>query len=317
MIYGIQVVTGILLAGLFNNGIPFLSVDFIMREDFMGWLVRCLHIRLASFLFFFLFMHFGRGLYYKRNSKLFLTWTIGVVLLIVFMLVSFLGYVLPWGQMSFWGAAVITKFLTVIPFVGEMIAQWVWGGFGVGDTTVMRFFRFHVILPLVGAVIILAHIASLHTTGSGDPLGRLGGNWISFLRLFRSKDLVGFLLLGFLVSVGVLYFPSSTMDAANFEEANPMVTPTHIKPEWYFLAAYAVLRSVPNKAGGVIGMCAAVVVHIIYPLIKKFSIGNNYLTWFLLMTFVELTWLGGVPAEEPFIIASQVFRAWYFLMCLV
>lgn len=250
---GVQILSGIFLAC--NYVTSFESVDLIMRDIWMGWVIRLIHAKGASIFFLFLYLHLCRGIYYFNYLRNQNTWLVGVVILIIRMATAFLGYVLPWGNMSYWGATVITNLVSVIPIIGDSVVQWLWGGFAVKFFTLTRFFAFHYVCPFIIAFFIVVHVLFLHVKGSRNPLGLLSNNdKIVFLPYFGVKDLLGFIISFILLFVLVLIYPYFFMDCDKFIEANALVTPIHIQPEWYFLPAYAVLRSIPKKLGGVIGL---------------------------------------------------------------
>lgn len=323
----VQILTGIFLAIHYvgHIDVAFASVSHIARDVNYGWLLRSIHANGASVFFFCLYIHIGRGIYYI--SYFFMeTWNIGVVIFILTMATGFVGYVLPWGQMSFWGATVITNLVSAIPYVGEILVQWIWGGFSVDNPTLTRFFSFHFVLPFVIAALSIVHLLFLHQTGSNNPLGLdRDCDKIPFHWFYRTKDLVGFtLLLGFLFSVATL-FPNALTDPENFIPANPLVTPVHIQPEWYFLFAYAILRSIPNKLGGVIALFMSLLVLFTLPLTTgiykfrglEFYPVNQFLFWVFCSVFVLLTWIGMRPVEDPYIFIGQVLTVVYFSYFIV
>nr|YP_008080810.1 cytochrome b [Scomberomorus semifasciatus]YP_008080823.1 cytochrome b [Scomberomorus munroi x Scomberomorus semifasciatus]AFU65507.1 cytochrome b [Scomberomorus munroi x Scomberomorus semifasciatus]AFU65528.1 cytochrome b [Scomberomorus semifasciatus]AFU65541.1 cytochrome b [Scomberomorus munroi x Scomberomorus semifasciatus]UPN49231.1 cytochrome B [Scomberomorus semifasciatus]UPN49232.1 cytochrome B [Scomberomorus semifasciatus] len=321
-----QILTGLFLAMHYTPDIEsaFNSVAHICRDVNFGWLIRNLHANGASFFFICIYFHIGRGLYY--GSYLYKeTWNIGVVLLLLVMMTAFVGYVLPWGQMSFWGATVITNLLSAVPYVGTTLVEWIWGGFSVDNATLTRFFAFHFLFPFVILAMTILHLLFLHETGSNNPMGlNSNADKISFHPYFSYKDLLGFaVLLIALVSLA-LFSPNLLGDPDNFTPANPMVTPPHIKPEWYFLFAYAILRSIPNKLGGVLALLASILVLMVVPFLHTskqrgltFRPASQFLFWALIADVVILTWIGGMPAEQPFIIIGQVASVLYFSLFLV
>nr|YP_009500790.1 cytochrome b [Popillia japonica]AXA13802.1 cytochrome b [Popillia japonica] len=317
----IQIITGIFLAMHFTAHIDmaFNSVIHICRDVNYGWLLRTIHANGASFFFICIYLHIGRGMYYS-SYNLHLTWTIGVIILFMVMATAFLGYVLPWGQMSFWGATVITNLLSAIPYLGNMIVQWLWGGFAVDNATLTRFFTLHFILPFIILALMIIHLLFLHQTGSNNPLG-LNSNIdkVPFHPYFTYKDTFGFIMMTMLLMFLVLINPYLLGDPENFTPANPLVTPVHIQPEWYFLFAYAILRSIPNKLGGVIALIMSIAILLIMPLInkKKFSSTqfyplNKILFWSFVSIVILLTWIGARPVEDPYILTGQILTIMYF-----
>nr|YP_009919162.1 cytochrome b [Paratriatoma lecticularia]QMP96794.1 cytochrome b [Paratriatoma lecticularia] len=317
----IQIITGIFLAMHYTGSIElaFSSVVHICRDVNYGWLLRNLHANGASLFFICLYLHIGRGIYYG-SYKLLMTWMIGVLLLFIIMGTAFLGYVLPWGQMSLWGATVITNLLSAIPYLGNELVKWLWGGFSVDNATLTRFFALHFLLPFIIAALVMVHLLFLHQTGSSNPLG-LNSNFdkIPFHPYFSIKDLMGAMLTLMFFILLNLWEPRILGDPENFIPANPLVTPVHIQPEWYFLFAYAILRSIPNKLGGVIAMVASIAIILILPFTNKskfqglsFYPMNQIMFWFLAAILILLTWIGARPAEEPFILTGQVLTVLYF-----
>ena len=283
-----------------------------------------MHANGASIFFICLFLHVGRGLYY--GSYTFLeTWNIGVILLFTVIATAFVGYVLPWGQISFWGATVITNLLSAIPYVGTNLVEWIWGGFSVDKATLTRFFAFHFILPFIIAALAIVHLLFLHETGSNNPTGiPSDADKIPFHPYYTIKDILGVLLLILFLMLLVLFSPDLLGDPDNYTPANPLNTPPHIKPEWYFLFAYAILRSIPNKLGGVLALVSSILVLILIPLLhtsKQRSIMfrpfSQCLFWILVADLLTLTWIGGQPVEYPFTIIGQLASILYFLIILV
>jgi len=318
----LQVLTGLFLRIHFcrDARLAFKSVRHISRDVNYGWLLRMFHANGASFFFFCLFFHIGRGLYY--GSYLFThTWNIGTVILLCVIATAFLGYVLPWGQISFWGATVITNLFSAIPYIGKDLVEWIWGGFAVDNSTLMRFFSLHFILPFAIIGMSGVHLLFLHQTGSNNPLG-INRNYdkISFHPYYTYKDLYGFCILLIFLFYTVLYNPWTLGDPENFIPANPLVTPVHIQPEWYFLIAYAILRSIPNKLGGVIALAISIAILIICPFIYKskfrgfsfYPIRKLYF-WAHVNVWGLLTWLGARPVEDPYIFIGQIFSLIYFI----
>nr|AAY55945.1 cytochrome b [Pelophylax nigromaculatus]AGB14560.1 cytochrome b [Pelophylax fukienensis]AGB14562.1 cytochrome b [Pelophylax fukienensis]AGB14563.1 cytochrome b [Pelophylax fukienensis]AGB14564.1 cytochrome b [Pelophylax fukienensis] len=318
-----QIATGLFLAMHYtaDTSLAFSSIAHICRDVNNGWLLRNLHANGASFFFICIYFHIGRGLYY--GSYLYKeTWNIGVILLFLVMATAFVGYVLPWGQMSFWGATVITNLLSAAPYIGPDLVQWIWGGFSVDNATLTRFFTFHFILPFIIAAASMIHLLFLHQTGSSNPTG-LNSNLdkVSFHPYFSYKDLLGFvIMLGALASLST-FAPNLLGDPDNFTPANPLVTPPHIKPEWYFLFAYAILRSIPNKLGGVLALLLSIMILFLMPIIHTSKLRSlmfrpiaKTFFWALIANTAILTWIGGQPVEDPFITIGQIASGLYFLI---
>nr|ADY25061.1 cytochrome b [Chilo suppressalis] len=318
----IQIITGLFLTMYYtaNIELAFYSVNYICRNVNYGWLIRTLHANGASLFFICIYIHIGRGIYYESfNFKL--TWMVGVIILFLLMATAFMGYVLPWGQMSFWGATVITNLLSAIPYLGNMLVNWIWGGFAIDNATLTRFYTFHFILPFIILMMTMIHLLFLHQTGSNNPLG-INSNFdkIPFHPFFTFKDLIGFIILLFILSILTLTNPYLLGDPDNFIPANPLVTPIHIQPEWYFLFAYAILRSIPNKLGGVIALVMSILILIILPFTfykkiqgNQFYPINQLLFWCMVMIIILLTWIGARPVEDPYIITGQILTILYFL----
>jgi len=319
----IQIVTGIFLAMHYTPHIDyaFSSVEHIMRDVNNGWLIRYLHANGASMFFIVTYSHIFRGLYYGSymNPRGPL-WVSGVVILFLMMGTGFMGYVLPWGQMSFWGATVITNLASAIPVVGEPIVQWLWGGFSVDNATLNRFFSLHYLLPFLIVGLVVVHLSLLHTVGSNNPLGiNKNVDTVSFYPYFYVKDLFAFLALVAFFSFFVFFYPNTLGHADNYIPANPLVTPAHIVPEWYFLPFYAILRSIPDKLGGVVAMVGAILILALLPIINTSEIRSSKFRpiygifyWFLVSDFLLLGWIGQKPVETPYIEVGQVATVFYF-----
>nr|YP_009922383.1 cytochrome b [Spilosoma lubricipeda]QNA48240.1 cytochrome b [Spilosoma lubricipeda]QUL60433.1 cytochrome b [Spilosoma lubricipeda]UOD77190.1 cytochrome b [Spilosoma lubricipeda]UYX62248.1 cytochrome b [Spilosoma lubricipeda] len=317
----IQILTGLFLTMYYtaNIELAFYSVNYICRNVNYGWLIRTLHANGASFFFICIYLHIGRGIYYE-SFNLKYTWMIGVIILFLLMATAFMGYVLPWGQMSFWGATVITNLLSAIPYLGSMLVNWIWGGFAVDNATLTRFYTFHFLLPFIILMMTMIHLLFLHQTGSNNPLG-LNSNYdkIPFHPFFTYKDLIGAIIMLSTLIMLTLTNPYLLGDPDNFIPANPLVTPVHIQPEWYFLFAYAILRSIPNKLGGVIALIMSILILIILPFtfnkkiqgIQFYPI-NQILFWSLVTMIILLTWIGARPVETPYIFTGQLLTFFYF-----
>jgi ubiquinol-cytochrome c reductase cytochrome b subunit len=325
---GIQIVTGIFLAMHYTPHIDmaFSSVEHIMRDVNNGWLIRYLHANGASMFFIVVYAHIFRGLYFgsymNPRGRL---WASGVIIFLLMMATAFMGYVLPWGQMSFWGATVITNLFSAIPFVGGSIVEWLWGGFSVSNATLNRFFSLHYLVPFLIVGLVLLHLSLLHKDGSNNPLG-LNSNpdTISFYPYFYVKDLFSFLILVLFFSFFVCFYPNILGHADNYIPANPLVTPAHIVPEWYFLPFYAILRSIPDKLGGVVAMVAAILILLLLPIINTSKVRSSKFRpifsiafWFLVSDFLLLGWLGQKPVESPYIEVGMAATAFYFFFLLI
>nr|ALO77136.1 cytochrome b [Passalidae sp. GENSP02] len=315
----IQLITGILLSMHYtaNINLAFESTIHICRDINYGWILRTIHANGASFFFICLYSHIGRSLYYSSYT-LTHTWMIGTMIFFLTMATAFLGYVLPWGQMSFWGATVITNLISAIPYVGSNIVIWLWGGFAIENATLTRFYSFHFLLPFIISLMVMIHLLFLHQTGSNNPLG-INSNIdkIPFHPFFSWKDLLGFTFMLMSLMLIVTISPYLLSDPDNFILANPLVTPIHIQPEWYFLFAYAILRAIPNKLGGVMALVFAILILFLFPLFKKmlnsnFYPINKFLFWIFIQIFILLTWVGMNPVEPPFIETGQILTIFYF-----
>lgn len=322
----VQILTGIFLAMHYcaDVSLAFSSVAHITRDVNYGFMLKYLHANGASILFLCIYIHIARGLYYGSYLRQHL-WFSGVSLFLLMMVTAFIGYVLPWGQMSFWGATVITNFLSAIPYIGIDIVQWVWGGFSVSNATLNRFFSLHYLFPFIIAGLILVHFILLHVSGSNSPTG-LNANTdkVPFHVYFVTKDVYGFIIMGIILSLLVFYTPNLLGDPENFINANPLVTPVHIMPEWYFLFAYAILRAIPNKLGGVIALVASVLILASLPFVHTSNLRGltfrplgKLFYWLFMANFILLTWIGSKPVEDPFIFIGQISSVFYFSYFLI
>nr|YP_009511897.1 apocytochrome b [Gracilariopsis longissima]AXI97824.1 apocytochrome b [Gracilariopsis longissima]UAD89925.1 apocytochrome b [Gracilariopsis longissima] len=324
----IQILTGIFLAMHYTPHVDlaFASVEHIMRDVNYGWLLRYIHSNGASMFFIVVYIHIFRGLYFSSYTKpRQWVWVIGVIIFLLMIITAFIGYVLPWGQMSLWGATVITNLVSAVPLIGDSIVTWLWGGFSVDNATLNRFFSLHYLLPFIIAAASLIHLAILHQDGSGNPLG-IDSNVdkISMFPYFIYKDLLGLLLFIIFFSFFIFFSPNMLGHPDNYIEANPMVTPAHIVPEWYFLPFYAILRSIPHKLGGVVAMISAILVLALLPWIHGTEIRSSrfrpvyrFLYWTMISCCLILGWIGGMPVEEPFVLIGQIASIYYFYYFLV
>lgn len=322
----IQIITGIFLAMHYcaEVNLAFISINHIMRDVNYGFLLKYSHANGASIFFICVYIHIARALYYGSYLKIHL-WNSGIIIFLIMMLTAFIGYVLPWGQMSFWGATVITNFLSAIPYIGNTIVQWAWGGFSVNNATLNRFFSLHYLFPFILAGLVIIHLTLLHEKGSSNPLGINNElDIIPFHHYYTTKDLFGFIIIFIILLFLISFAPNYLGDPENFIKANSLVTPVHIMPEWYFLFAYAILRAIPNKLGGVIALVMSIIILFILPLIhtsKIRSISMRPLSkitfWWFLINFFILTWIGSKPVEEPYIIIGQWSSLYYFLHFII
>nr|UZZ44063.1 cytochrome b [Hydroptila sp. XG-2021] len=317
----IQIVSGLFLAMHYtpHTEMAFHSINHIMRDVNYGWLMRMTHMNGASFFFICIYIHIMRNIYYE-SFILKSTWTIGVIILFLTMMTAFLGYVLPWGQMSYWGATVITNLLSAIPYLGNMLTQWIWGGFTINNATLNRFFTFHFILPFILLALVMIHLMFLHETGSTNPLSTsFNLDKIPFSPFFIIKDLMGYIIFMLFFIPLIMLSPNFLGDSDNFIMTNPLSTPEHIQPEWYFLFAYAILRTIPNKLGGVIALILSIAILFILPLtfnkkIKSntFYFLNKIYFWVLINILILLTWIGMNPVEDPYTFTGQILTILYF-----
>ena len=324
----IQILTGVFLAMHYQPHVDFAfnSVEHIMRDVSNGWAVRYTHANTASFFFIFVYAHIARGLYYSSyKTPRVLVWTIGVIILILMMAIGFLGYVLPYGQMSLWGATVITNLLSAIPVFGTDLVELIWGGFSVSNATLNRFFSLHFVLPFLLAALVIAHLIALHVHGSNNPNG-IGSNGDRYAMhpYFTFKDLVTIFFFFLVLSVFVFYYPNALGHSDNYIPANPMQTPASIVPEWYLLPFYAILRSIPNKLLGVVAMFGSLLILLVLPLTDLSRIRGSQFRplmklafWFFVVDFFILMWIGSQHPSTPFVQIGQVATAFYFAWFLV
>ena len=319
----IQILTGCFLAMHYQPHVDFAfnSVEHIMRDVNNGWLIRYTHANVASFFFIFVYGHIGRNIYYgSYKSPRILVWSIGVIILILMMAIAFLGYVLPYGQMSLWGATVITNLLSAIPIFGPDLVELIWGGFSVSNATLNRFFSLHYILPFLLAALALAHLIALHTHGSNNPNGiSSNGDRYAIHPYYMFKDLITIFFFFLALSVLVFYYPNLLGHSDNYIEANPMSTPASIVPEWYLLPYYAILRSIPNKLLGVLAMFGSLLILLILPIVdvsrqrgNQFRPAMKVAFWFFVFNFFILMWIGSQHPNEPFVFIGQVSTFFYF-----
>ncbi|NKE44395.1 cytochrome b/b6 [Roseomonas frigidaquae] len=326
----IMIATGIFLAMNYtpHTAYAFDSVERIMRDVNYGWLIRYVHMNGASMFFIVVFVHIWRGMYYgSYKAPRELLWILGVVIFLLMMATAFMGYVLPWGQMSFWGATVITNLFSAFPIVGESIVTWLWGGFSVDNPTLNRFFSLHYLLPFVIAGVVFLHVAALHITGSNNPLGidpKGPQDTLPFHPYYTAKDSVGLIVYFIVFAFLVFFMPNYLGHPDNYIPANPLVTPAHIVPEWYFLPFYAILRAVPDKLGGVLLMFGSIAVLFILPWLDTSPVRSmrfrpiaKWALFLWLIAFFVLMWAGGKPAEEPYVTVSRIATAYYFGYFLV
>jgi quinol-cytochrome oxidoreductase complex cytochrome b subunit len=325
-----MIVTGIILAMHYTPHVDhaFQSVERIMRDVNQGWLIRYIHMNGASFFFIVVYIHIFRGLYYgSYKAPRELLWILGVVILLLMMATAFMGYVLPWGQMSFWGATVITNLFSAIPGIGESIVIWLWGGFSVDNPTLSRFFALHYLMPFLIIGVVILHIIALHRFGSNNPLGiDVNGNQdtLPFHPYYTTKDMFGAMVFLTIFASAIFFYPNFLGHPDNYIPANPLQTPAHIVPEWYFLPFYAILRAIPDKLGGVLFMFGAIAVLFVLPWLDRSPVRSGRFRpvfkiffWLLLADCVLLGWLGAKPAEGIYVILSRLATAWYFFHFLI
>lgn len=321
-----QIATGLFLTLHYSPHIDlaFSSVAHISRDVNYGWLLRNIHANGARIFFLCLYIHIGRGIYYA-SYIIKEVWNIGIIIFFLTIAAAFIGYVLVWGQIRFWAATVITNILSAIPYIGKALVEWVWGGFAVDNATLNRFFGFHFIIPFIIAALSLVHLLFLHQSGSNNPLGLTSDrDKVPFHSYHTFKDRVGFISILLLLMLIALFIPNYFTDPENFIPANPLVTPIHIKPEWYFLWVYAILRSIPNKLGGVIALFASILLLIILPLefariarSTAFYPLSQIIFWRFVRILLTLTWIGGCPVEAPYELIGQIFTVLYFSFFII
>ena len=319
----VQIISGIFLAMHYTPYIEFAfsSTEHIMRDIFNGWFLRYLHSNGASMFFLVVYCHIFRNLFFGSflNPRQFL-WISGILIFFLMMATAFIGYVLPWGQMSFWGATVITNLFSAIPIIGFNFVEWLWGGFSVQNSTLNRFFSLHFFLPFIILGLIVVHISLLHKNGSTNPLGIENADKISFYPYFYFKDLFSVLLFLLFFSFFLFFFPNFLGHSDNYIPANAMLTPNHIVPEWYFLPFYAILRSVPNKLGGVLFMFSSIFVFFLIPFHNNAEIRSSLFRpiykkafWLLFFNFIILGWIGQKIVSTPYIEIGQFATFFYFV----
>jgi len=322
----IQIISGIFLSFYYNSNtdLAFYSVENIMRNIKFGWFIRYTHVNVASFIFFFIYLHMGKALYFRSYTRTKL-WLSGCLLFIILMLTAFSGYVLVWGQMSLWAATVITNFFSSVPCLGHELVEWIWGGFTVSKPTLTRFFSIHFLAGLVVAFLSLVHLVILHEEGSSNPSGVQSHDNVNFSNFFLQKDLFWFFVFLIPLTYFIFFRPNAFMHPANYEMANPFVTPKNIVPEWYFLPFYTILKSIPNKDGGIIAMGLSIIFILLLPFIDSQTLVKSpkvrllwkFFFWSFVFNFIFLGWLGEQPAEELFIFLGQISTTYYFLFLLI
>ena len=324
----IQILTGL---GLAMHYVPdvelaFFSVEHIMRDVNYGWLLRYTHANGASMFFIVVYIHMLRGLYYGSYIRpRQLLWGIGVIIFLLMIIIAFMGYVLPWGQMSFWAATVITNLFSAVPLIGQDIVIWLWGGYSVGNPTLTRFFALHFFLPFVLVGLVIVHLIYLHKDGSNNPLGInfIEFDGIAFYPYYIIKDIFGLILFFFFFSFFIFFYPNVLGHPDNYIPANPLVTPTHIVPEWYFLLFYAILRSIPDKFLGVLAMAGAILVLLFIPVLfhsevrsYMFKPMSQFFFWLFFVMCMLLGWVGSLPVKYPFVFLGKIFTILYFFYFL-
>jgi len=318
----VQMMSGVILAMHYTPhvSLAFLSVEHIIRDINGGWFIRHCHANGASFLFLSVYTHLFRGLYYSSYKGVrAISWSVGVIIFILMMACAFMGYILPWGQMSLWAANVITNLFSAFPWVGEVIVYWLWGGYSVENATLNRFFSFHFLLPFLITACIILHISFIHLKGSNNPLGIANVNKISFYPYFWLKDIFGWIVLGGIYLAFIFFYPNVLGHPDNYVAANPLVTPSHISPEWYFLPFYAILRAIPNKLSGVCLMFSGLLILFLVPVLNlspfysfQFLVFQQFSFWILIAAWFILGWVGACAPEPPFLSIGQAATLYYF-----
>lgn len=324
----IQIISGVLLAMFYTPQIDlaFDSVEYIMREVNFGWGIRYIHANTASFFFIIVYLHIGRGIYYGsyigERSKV---WGIGVIIFLIMIITAFMGYVLPMGSMSLWGCTVITNLLTTIPIIGQDLVEYIWGGYSINNATLNRFFAIHYLLPFGIAGLTIGHLIALHEVGSSNPLGISSNrSMINFNPYYTLKDIIGFIIVLIALLFFIFFYPNYLGHPDNYISADPLVTPAHISPEWYLLSMYAILRSIPSKGLGVIGMGVSILILFILTYTHLGIINSSlfrpiykYLVLILFTDFILLGWIGGLPVEDPYVKIGQYLTILYFMIYLI
>jgi ubiquinol-cytochrome c reductase cytochrome b subunit len=324
----LQIITGVTLAMHYAPSVDtaFSSIQHIVRDVNFGWLIRNIHANVASFFFLFVYIHIGKALYYGsyRHPRT-LLWSIGVVIYLVMVITAFLGYVLPWGAMSFWGATVITNLLSALPWIGQDLVEFIWGGFSVNNATLNRFFSLHYLLPFVLAALAIMHLIALHQDASNNPLGIVSKlDRVTFHPYYTFKDIVGFFAFFLVLSILVFFAPDVLGHPDNYKMADPLVTPSSIMPEWYLLSFYAVLRAIPNKLLGVIVMISAILILLVMPILDTSRLRSTafrplmrFAFWSFAVNFLLLMWIGANHPTAPFVTIGQFCTAFYFSFFLI
>ncbi len=324
MTLGLQIVRGVVLSIIYSaqTDLAFTVILSIIQDINSGWVTRILHANGASLFFVLIYFHTARGIYFLSRGNKPKVWISGVLIILMTIATAFLGYVLPWGQISFWGATVITGVLSAIPIVGNDLVTWIWGGPSVSQPTLNRFFSLHFLLPIIISVIVIIHLILLHEKGSSNPSGIMSNtDKIKFNPLFSLKDSIPIITIMFFIIIIISNIPNILGDVENFNQANPLIAPLHIQPEWYFLFAYVILRSIPSKLGGVVALVLSILIIRILVVKKrktsKFSIFKKSKFWFFISIIFILTWIGAKTVESPFEGIGQIYTILYFFVVLL